>query len=63
MNDLIQELEETAAWLDGRAEILDQLAAKVRKANQHEATAEAARFRGRAALLRQVVINAKVGAK
>lgn len=59
--DLLAELEATASWLDERAAVINRLAtplphgARVRK----PLFVEVVRLRGRAAVIRQVVLKAK----
>jgi hypothetical protein len=60
---LLAELEETAGWLDERAGVLLKIAADLPSGGPQSASGarlraiqvEAARFRGRAALLRQII--------
>jgi hypothetical protein len=58
--DLLTELESTAAWLDERAKLLLQLAMAVARNSSPYTTlkTEAARFNGRAALVRQAILKA-----
>lgn len=50
--DLLAELEQTADWLDGRADLLQRIAGQARKGEGHMIAVEVARLRGRVALLR-----------
>lgn len=63
--DLLAELRETADWLDGRVTMLRLLASddgRVRAAAvRHQLRDEAARFEGRAAVIRQTIFNATRG--
>ncbi|HEY1187526.1 MAG TPA: hypothetical protein VGE74_07695 [Gemmata sp.] len=58
---LLKELEETAAWLDGRAKELRNLLKHVKAERKQDVRDEAARFEGRAALIRVTVARAKHG--
>lgn len=59
--ELLYELEQTAAWLDERAAVVERIGAggRMRERPNKEATAEAARLRGRAVVIRQTILNAK----
>ncbi len=64
---LLRELEETAAWLDERAEVLLHLSAaggptKGAAEKRQAIRDEAARLRGRAGVIRQTILGAKGGA-
>ena len=46
------ELAETADWIDGRAAVLERIAAAVNRKVAEQLRTEVARYRGRAALIR-----------
>lgn len=56
---MLAELEETAAWLDQRAEILDDAISCNNKIERERVRLEATRLRGRAVVIRQTILKAK----
>lgn len=61
--DLLAELRGTAVWLTGRADLLRNLAADrgTKKDHAQQLRDEAARFDGRAAVIRQTILKATEG--
>jgi hypothetical protein len=55
---LLTELEETATWLGQRAEVLEEVGTAARATTRDRLLDEAARFRGRAAVIRQTILKA-----